>query len=463
MKKFLLYFNLLALMCLVLEAQGQKENFIWCFGNHAGIDFRTNPPSFLNGTINNSLDNTSSISDSAGNLLFYTDGVNVYSANGSIMPGGVPLMGSSNGGQCALIVPRPGSNLYYVFTVDQYHNNKGCRYSIIDMSLNSGSGAIISSNNLLFTPSTEKLEAVYNCNGNYFWIITHPWGSNEFYVYKLDASGLIAMPVVSQVGSVHANAFNNAMGQMTLSPDKQRLACAIYDDGLIELFDFDINTGILSNAITLTGFVHPLGVAFSPNSQFLYYTQLLTVSIYQVDVSLANASFIQNSKVNIGTVSGPGTQGYYAGYMQLAPDDKIYIASFDDNFLGVINNPNAQGIAALLVDNGFYLPGAVCYGGVSRSVSNYCEETAVSEFAYQNSVSLYSLTEPTSLVLKNNSHTTLSKLTLKIYNALGQEVYDEKIEQLNSSYLVNCHLQGGIYFVSLQNQKAYFRFKILLN
>ncbi len=461
MKKVLFYFNLIALMSLVLEVRGQKGNFIWCFGYNAGLDFNTNPPSFRNGTINNSLDNTSSVSDSAGNLLFYSDGVVVYTANGSIMPGGSNLMGSNNGGQCALIVPRPASNLYYIFTVDQYNNNKGCRYAIVDMSLNNGNGAVISSSNLLFTPSTEKLEAVYNCHDNYYWIITHPWGANEFYVYKLDASGLIAMPVVSQVGSVHANAYNNAMGQMTLSPDKQRLACAIYDDGLIELFDFDINTGMLSNAITLTGFTHPLGLAFAPNSQFLYYTQLLTTSIYQIDISMTNATTIQNSKVNIGTVSGPGTQGYYACYMQLAPDDKIYIASFDDNFLGVINNPNAQGTTAALVDNGFYLPGAVCYGGLCRSISNYCAETSFSEVTNQNILNLYAMNEQGSLVINSSSPATFNMLVLKIYNAMGQEVYSEKIEKFTSSYIVNCRLNSGIYFATLENQKASFRYKLL--
>lgn len=460
MKKYILCF------CLIVFTTGlfaQKQNAVWVFGNNAGIDFNSNPPTFRSGSVNNSLDNTSAISDSAGNLLFYTDGQNIYTANGTIMNNGAPLMGSSNGGQCALIVPRPNSTLYYVFTVDQYNNNNGCRYSIVDMNLNNGNGAVVSANNLLFTPSTEKLEAVYNCNGNYYWIITHLWGSNQFFTFKLDANGLIAMPVISQIGSVHANAFNNAMGQMTLSPDKQRLACAIYDDGLIELFDFDINTGVLSNAITLTGFIHPWGISFSPNSQFLYYTSWYTTSINQIDVSLSNAAAILNSKVNIGTVSGPGTQGYYAGYMQLAPDGKIYVASFDDNFLGVISNPNAQGILAAVIDNSFYLPGAYCKVGVCRSVSDYCAETAVSEIINQNAVSLFSTEGEGNLVIKNNSQKTLVRMVLKIYNALGQEVYSEKIEKLNATYSVNSNLKRGMYIATLSSQSATFKFKVILN
>lgn len=460
MKKYILCF------CLIVFTTGlfaQKQNAVWVFGNNAGIDFNSNPPTFRSGSVNNSLDNTSAISDSAGNLLCYTDGQNIYTANGTIMNNGAPLMGSSNGGQCALIVPRPNSTLYYVFTVDQYNNNNGCRYSIVDMNLNNGNGAVVSANNLLFTPSTEKLEAVYNCNGNYYWIITHLWGSNQFFTFKLDANGLIAMPVISQIGSVHANAFNNAMGQMTLSPDKQRLACAIYDDGLIELFDFDINTGVLSNAITLTGFIHPWGISFSPNSQFLYYTSWYTTSINQIDVSLSNAAAILNSKVNIGTVSGPGTQGYYAGYMQLAPDGKIYVASFDDNFLGVISNPNAQGILAAVIDNSFYLPGAYCKVGVCRSVSDYCAETAVSEIINQNAVSLFSTEGEGNLVIKNNSQKTLVRMVLKIYNALGQEVYSEKIEKLNATYSVNSNVKRGMYIATLSSQSATFTFKVILN
>ena len=59
------------------------------------------------------------------------------------MSNGYGLMGSPVSTQSALIVPLPGSsNIYYVFTVPQWGNANGFRYSIIDMSLKSGLGAV---------------------------------------------------------------------------------------------------------------------------------------------------------------------------------------------------------------------------------------------------------------------------------------------------------------------------------
>jgi len=63
------------------------------------------------------------------------------------MPNGAGLKGNSSSTSSAIIVPLPGSpNLYYVFTVDTddlvYRNTEGLHYSIVDMSLNGGTGDI---------------------------------------------------------------------------------------------------------------------------------------------------------------------------------------------------------------------------------------------------------------------------------------------------------------------------------
>ena len=114
-------------------------------------------------------------------------------------------------------------------------------------------------------------------------------GINEFYVYKLDASGLIAIPVVSRSQAVFMpmRFLTMPWDKMTLSPDKQRLACTIYDDGLIELFDFDINTRCAFQYHHFNRVLCIHGVAFSSNSQMLYYTTWYTTDIHQLNVSLA--------------------------------------------------------------------------------------------------------------------------------------------------------------------------------
>src|SRR5437868_14585038 len=78
----------LAIVALVLVwtpagAQNEKNN--WIFGDHSRASFGPIPYTGLPSI--NSYEACSSISDSAGNLRFYTDGVWVWNKNGAVMPG----------------------------------------------------------------------------------------------------------------------------------------------------------------------------------------------------------------------------------------------------------------------------------------------------------------------------------------------------------------------------------------
>ena len=102
----------------ISTALAQREANIWYFGNEAGLDFNKTPVSVLsNGKI--SKGGSSSICNSKGRLLFYSDGYNIYDSTHKIMPNGHSQRINSNwvATQSALIVPLPGNkNLYYLFT-----------------------------------------------------------------------------------------------------------------------------------------------------------------------------------------------------------------------------------------------------------------------------------------------------------------------------------------------------------
>ena len=79
-----------------LFAQGEAAN--WFFGTGAGLTFdlatgEATPNSLALGTINTN-EGCSSISDVNGNLLFYTDGRNVWDRNFQIMPNADYLNGT---------------------------------------------------------------------------------------------------------------------------------------------------------------------------------------------------------------------------------------------------------------------------------------------------------------------------------------------------------------------------------
>src|SRR5690349_13682807 len=190
MKQFLLVAGLLAVQSL--SAQHEFDN--WYFGQNAGVSFVSGSPVNLSGGQITTNEGCSSMSDGAGNLLFYTDGQNVYDKNHTLMPNGTGLLGNWSSTQSALITADPGNvNQYYIFTTDGFQGPNGLRYSIVDMTLNGGNGDIGTVKNVqLMNFSDEKVTGIRNASGNGFWIVSHGPSntSNEYYAFPLTAAGI---------------------------------------------------------------------------------------------------------------------------------------------------------------------------------------------------------------------------------------------------------------------------------
>ena len=86
-------------------------------GESAGLNFNGGAPVALTDGAMNTNEGCLTISDSIGNHLFYTDGVNVWDRNHVQMPNGTGLLGHASSTQSALITSQPGSNnIFYIFT-----------------------------------------------------------------------------------------------------------------------------------------------------------------------------------------------------------------------------------------------------------------------------------------------------------------------------------------------------------
>ncbi len=334
------YTTAVAMLLISLACSAQKEFNTWVFGNGSGLDFNSGSPQVISTGING-WDNSASISDTSGNLLFYCDGMKVQDKNGAVMPNGSGLLGDTTGGQAATIVKQPGSdNIYYVFTIDMFGGS--LYYNIVDMSLNAGLGDVTVKNKVLIAQSTEKLVPVLHGDNYFIWIVAHELGNNNFRSYLVTDQGLDTTAVVSSVGASHSGSNNSAIGQLTVTKDGSKLACALYEAGQIQLFNFNRNLGIVSNPITLSGYNTVIGLEFSPDGSKLYSTQLTASSVYQFNLSTYNQSAIAASATSVGTM--PNNWGpYYGGYMMLGPDDKIYAVPTFSSYVAAIANPNTAG------------------------------------------------------------------------------------------------------------------------
>jgi len=353
--------GLCGLFFLLFGSMGfsQREAANWYFGENAGLNFNTGAPEvLLDGRIN-TIEGCETFSDSDGNLLFYTDGKTVWNSKHRIMPNGEGLKGSLSTSQAALVVPYPGQNLYYIFTPDDALTQRngitggnGFNFSVVDMSLNNGLGDIVLKNQRLLSQCSEKVSAIRNSNGGYYWVVTH--FKDTFYAYKVDGNGVALNPVTSTVGPNIDN-LENIRGTIKISPDGAKLAIThtIVEpkfQGSFYLFDFDVETGRVNNPQQVSGSRIYYGVEFSSNSKKLYgsgvqYTEsgntqvLGPIEIVQFDLEDPS---IQGTEYVVGSFTSD-QEVFVAGALQLAMDKKIY-HSFPDERLSVIRSPNLKGI-----------------------------------------------------------------------------------------------------------------------
>jgi gliding motility-associated-like protein len=342
--------------------RSQNQQHLWYFGEKAGIDFRSGTAIPLTDQdVMTAYKASGVISDSLGNQLFFTNGKKIWDRTFSLMPNATGLDGDVGVTQPVIIIPCPGNDsLYFVFTIDviaimpdNTYTTKGLTYSIINMNLRGGLGdATDELNRPLLTPVCQKITAAKHSNGKDYWVIVHKWDSDEFYAYPVTKWG-IGDPVVTNVGAVHGGGYvdqANAYGYLKISPDGTKLAVAVTGDNLIQLFDFNNGTGVVSASQTYTTTlpgISPYGLEFSSDSKKLYAT------IFQITGNgpPANPSYILQFDIDAGLVNPvavDSTAGTRLSGIQLGPDGRIYIArtinllSKNDS-LDVIYNPTRPG------------------------------------------------------------------------------------------------------------------------
>ena len=375
------FYIFLTLACFIFDCSiAQKYDYVWVLGHNGGtiMDFNSSPPSisFVDKDAEMSVTNAS-ICNAGGELLFYTNGCEVLNATHEVMENGFNINpGQVHNMQCqepfsaytamrgALILPVPGdTNKFYLFHegviidfqpnfFDVYINR--LYYSIIDMSLNSGLGKVIEKNKIVIQDTLHggDLAGIKHTNGEDWWVVVPKRTSNKYFKILFTSSGVTE--VSEQAIGDSTSIQGSGGGQAVFSPNG--LLYVRYNPvNDIFLFDFDRETGLLSNYrhIPVAGdsaFVG--GAAISPNSRFLYIPS--ETKFYQFDLE---AEDIAASQVLLGVYDGfmsPFATTFF--HAQLAPDCKIYITSSNStNVFHVINNPDEPGLTSDFVQHGVQL------------------------------------------------------------------------------------------------------------
>ena len=174
--------SLLVIIGCTNIAYNQKYDANWVFGDSAGLKFLDGGVTQPFSSSIHSFESSASISDSLGNILFYSDAISIWNSNNEIMENGTELFSNllsyeenTSCTQGSLILPIPGKmNEYYVFSLSPFNYGPGLSYAIVDINLNGGLGKVISKNNIILEGNlTEKMVAIKHGNGRDWWLILH--------------------------------------------------------------------------------------------------------------------------------------------------------------------------------------------------------------------------------------------------------------------------------------------------
>ena len=342
----------------------QGENTIWWFRGGA-LDFNNDPP-FTNDVGAISLygdgEGIASVCDENGTLLFVASNSSFLNRKKEKMPasefGGAcyddvgysiagPLVGGPSASQI-LIIPKPKNRyLYYVISTKPNYSaptNMPLEYVLVDMRADSGYGDIVQCRTALHPLMCEQMAMMRHANGEDIWLITHEFGSNNFYSWMITCNGIDQNPIISSVGDTINNFLGQQIGYMKISPNKKKLAMAQAEESSVMIADFNDSTGIISNSNSFSS-IGPYGIEFSPNSDLLYVSS--AKFLIQYDLLATN---IQQSAQIIGT------EEIRFGTPQLGPDSSIYVPTYN-NYLGEVENPDILGIGCNYIDSAVLVSG----------------------------------------------------------------------------------------------------------
>jgi len=267
------------------------------------------------------------------NLLFYTDGVQVYDANHLLMPNGNALNGRADANQPVAISPFPGqTNKYYIFTNSANYTTGGAiSRSVVDLAQFGNAvfpapatGVVEAAKNVAvpgLTNRSEGMIVIPHSNRTDFWLLSHDNGTSIFYITLIDASGTFPVNTANFTSlppiSVANFSYHAGTKKIAVSPQDPNTDAIIlnFDDALGNL-TFDRT--IFNSATASTTNQSVYDIEWDPKGRYLYLSRTgetgITADVLQYDY--------QNPSITLTSVlSSPVFRSYG---LQLAPDSAIY-------------------------------------------------------------------------------------------------------------------------------------------
>ena len=485
------------ILCWPKVSEGQKYDYTWLAGYGSNWAYDSNPQAgvsifnfnepevtIIRDSLGINFNRTNSIiSDSAGNLLFSTNGVRINNyadeliQNGDSLGWGAfldwfdwpdMLFGQSFP---QLLVTLPNPKLQNTF--DLFYNyvdtnelfgavSKRLLRAQVDMNENNGLGKVNFKDSIICEGNLTNfiVSAVKHANGRDWWILCAKAKSKCYNVILYDGNTNIS----SSVQCVNDSVLISNTASQRFSPDGNTLVVAS-NKGYIGVFNFDRCSGAMSlrEEFTILEIADslgwwPTGLEFSADSRFFYV--FCQYRIFQFDMQTSPIPKSKDTIAKYDGFLGPFPQGYY--YAQLAPNGKIYVNAGSTNYyIGVIDSPEGQGASCNFRDHGIELPtyisGLPYYpnyrlGALSGSACDTLTGLSDDQRTAKEKIIKVFPNPATDYAVIDYGFTDWNKgkISLQISNELGQVVYTQALPMYSGFQKIDvAKFAAGVYTVSI--------------
>jgi hypothetical protein len=364
------------------ESYSQKEDYNWAIGNYSeeptseifGIGYFNFDDEGLKFKMNNRLVSfgvtNSAISDNEGNPLYYSNGMDIYDSECSIIPNGDSInynnywklwrvdtdKGKISFGlrlpQGMIMLPYPGHKDSIIWIAANYKLVQPTRFieGLFVGVVDTKKTTVISQEKFRTSDSLNlNIQACRHANGRDWWIVIPAINHNKYYTYLLDPQGMHFQHV-----DYFKTNYPLSSGQAFFSPigDKYVIGeqeAFIASNGHLSIFDFDRSTGKLTNLrykkhAMLASFC---GCSFSPDGTKLYFTNF--EDLFQLDMTkdnpLDHMKLIAKSDLFLSDYGNGSTFVNGFVFLNLAPDGKLYGPGGNTFHSHIIEYPDEEGEA----------------------------------------------------------------------------------------------------------------------
>ena len=339
---------------------GQKKiNSYWEFENFNILYFTDTVAFSDSGRIIYS-ECSSSICDSNGNLMFYTDGLKVWNKYHRIVKNstniGYPWFDIVNSSRQGVLLLRNDKDKIYLFNTERQARQGGLNYSVIEIGGNKDSGFVSTVRKNIVEYTNEAITAINHYNERDIWVISHSALENRFYTVLLKMDGSISCLNEQIIGPNNYSGSLDGQTNMKISPDGKYLARSIGQFSFLEFYQFNRTSGLFEYIKLIENNEGIAGIEFSENSKYLYYTKRDS-SVIQYDIE-NNKKRVLKYLIDI-----------FPGQLQLAPNGIIYLTIPYRNYLSGIINANS--VSAFFKDSIIFLKGNIIESGLPNFNQSY--------------------------------------------------------------------------------------------